>query len=103
MWWVTKWPMARARVTRAIATNAVAAIAVVRASAIAAAVIIAAAATTIAHCHYWQQQWQWGWDGAKDMAAHATTGERGVMVAMGHGLCVCFLCVWRDHKKYGRT
>jgi hypothetical protein len=32
------------------------------------------------------------------MAAHATTGERGVMVAMGHGLCV-FLCVWRDHKK----
>jgi hypothetical protein len=31
-------------------------------------------------------------DGAKDMAAHATTGERGVMVGMGHGLCV-FLCV----------
>jgi hypothetical protein len=31
-------------------------------------------------------------DGEKDTAAHATTGERGVMVAMGHGLCVCF-CV----------
>jgi hypothetical protein len=28
--------------------------------------------------------------GAKDMAARATTGERGMMVAMGHGLCVCF-------------
>jgi hypothetical protein len=37
-------------------------------------------------------------DGVKDTAAHAMTGERGVMVAMGHGLCV-FLCVWRDHKK----
>jgi hypothetical protein len=23
-------------------------------------------------------------------AAHATTGERGMMVAMGPGLCVCF-------------
>ncbi len=29
-------------------------------------------------------------DGTKDMAAHATTGERGMMMAMGHGLCVCF-------------
>jgi hypothetical protein len=29
-------------------------------------------------------------DSAKDMAARATIGERGVMVAMGHGLCVCF-------------
>ncbi len=52
----------------------------------------------------WQQQHgQWlqqrGWwafdggnngDGAKDMAACAMTGERGMMVAMGHGLCVCF-------------
>ncbi len=37
-------------------------------------------------------------DSAKDMAAHATTGERGMMVAMGHGLCVSF-CVWRDHEK----
>ncbi len=26
----------------------------------------------------------------KDTAACATTGERGVMVAMGHGLHVCF-------------
>ncbi len=41
-------------------------------------------------------------DGAKDMAACTMTGERGVMVAVGHGLCVC-LCVWRDHKKYGWT
>ncbi len=24
------------------------------------------------------------------MAARVTTGERGVMVATGHGLCVCF-------------
>jgi hypothetical protein len=32
-------------------------------------------------------------DGAKDPAIWATTGERGMMVAMGHGLCVCFgLC-----------
>jgi hypothetical protein len=29
-------------------------------------------------------------DGAKDTAAHATPGERGMMVAIGHGLCVCF-------------
>ncbi len=29
-------------------------------------------------------------DGAKDMAASASTGERGMMVAIGHGLCVCF-------------
>ena len=29
-------------------------------------------------------------DGAKDKVACATTGERGMMVAMGHGLCVCF-------------
>ncbi len=31
-------------------------------------------------------------DGAKDSAACATTGERGVMVAMGHGLCVFGVC-----------
>jgi hypothetical protein len=29
-------------------------------------------------------------DGAKDKAARATIGERGMMVVMGHGLCVCF-------------
>jgi hypothetical protein len=29
-------------------------------------------------------------EGAKDMAACATTGERRMMVAMGHGLCLCF-------------
>ncbi len=28
-------------------------------------------------------------DGVKDKAARATIGERGMMVAMGHGLCVC--------------
>ncbi len=28
--------------------------------------------------------------GAKDMAACIKTGERGMMVATGHGLCVCF-------------
>jgi hypothetical protein len=32
------------------------------------------------------------------MAAHATTGERGVMVAMGHGLCVS-LCVCGETTK----
>ena len=26
----------------------------------------------------------------KDMAAHTMPGERGMMVAMGHGLCVSF-------------
>ena len=42
-----------------------------------------------------QRGW-WAFDGgndgdnAKDRAACATTIERGVMVAMGHGLCVCF-------------
>ncbi len=31
--------------------------------------------------------------GAKDTTACITTGERGMMVARGHGLCVCFgLC-----------
>ncbi len=49
------------------------------------------------------QQWPWqrGWqafdgsnngDGTKNTAACAMTGKRGMMVAMGHGLCVCF-CV----------
>jgi hypothetical protein len=37
-------------------------------------------------------------DGAKDMAAHATTGERGMMVAVGHGLCVSF-CVRGETTK----
>jgi hypothetical protein len=32
------------------------------------------------------------------MAAHAKTGERGMMVVMGHGLCVCFVCVERLTK-----
>jgi hypothetical protein len=29
-------------------------------------------------------------DGAKDTPTCAMTGERGMMVAAGHGLCVCF-------------
>ncbi len=29
-------------------------------------------------------------DGAKDMATRARTGGGGMMVVMGHGLCVCF-------------
>ncbi len=58
-----------------------------------------------------QWRWQRGWQASnsgnngdgdgndvKDMAAHATPGERGIMVAMGHGFCV-FVCEWRDHKK----
>jgi hypothetical protein len=36
--------------------------------------------------------------GAKDTAACAMTGERGVMVAMGHGLYVCF-CVCGETTK----
>jgi hypothetical protein len=53
--------------------------------------------------HHGQWPWQRGWrafdggkngdgdgDGAKDTTAHATTGEKEMMVAMGHGLCVCF-------------
>ncbi len=28
--------------------------------------------------------------GVKDKAACAMIGERGMMVAMGHGVCVCF-------------
>jgi hypothetical protein len=46
-----------------------------------------------------QLLWQRGWwafdggnngDGAKDKATCTTIGERGMMVGMGHGLCVCF-------------
>jgi hypothetical protein len=43
----------------------------------------------------WQRRW-WAFNGsndgggAKDTAVCATTGERGMMVAMGHGMCVCF-------------
>jgi hypothetical protein len=37
-------------------------------------------------------------DGARDMAACTTTGERGIMVAMGHGFCVCF-CVSGETTK----
>jgi hypothetical protein len=48
---------------------------------------------------YGQWLWQRGWQafdggndggGAKDTATHVTAGERGMMVATGHGLCVCF-------------
>jgi hypothetical protein len=51
---------------------------------------------------YGQWLWQRGWrafngnnneDGAKDTAAHVTTGERGMMVAPGHGLCVYCVCL----------
>jgi hypothetical protein len=37
-------------------------------------------------------------DSTKDMAAHTTPGERGMMVAMGHGLCVSF-CVCGETTK----
>jgi hypothetical protein len=53
--------------------------------------------------HHGQWPWQRGWrafdgsnngdgdgDGTRDMAACATTGERGIIVAMGYGFCVCF-------------
>ena len=48
------------------------------------------------HSRHWQRKSGGGdngdgeADGTKDMAAHTTPGERGVMVAMGHGLCVSF-------------
>jgi hypothetical protein len=29
-------------------------------------------------------------DGTKDIAAHTTPGERGMMMVMGHGLCVSY-------------
>ncbi len=58
---------------------------------------------------YRQWLWQRGWRafdggndgaGAKDTASCIMTGEWGMMVVMGHGLCVCVSwCVWRDHKK----
>ncbi len=32
-------------------------------------------------------------DGAKDTAACITTGERGMMVVMDHGLCVYCVCL----------
>ncbi len=37
-------------------------------------------------------------NGTKDTAACAATGERGMMVAMGHGLCVSF-CVCGEAMK----
>ncbi len=37
-------------------------------------------------------------DGARDMAACATTGERGIMVAVSHGFCACF-CVSGETTK----
>jgi hypothetical protein len=37
-------------------------------------------------------------DGVRDMATCATTGERGIMVAVGHGFCVCF-CVSEETTK----
>jgi hypothetical protein len=37
-------------------------------------------------------------DGVKDTAACATIGERGMMVAKGHGLCVFLVCVERSQK-----
>jgi hypothetical protein len=62
-------------------------------------------------CPHGQWLWQRGWqafdgdnnsngdrDGAKDTAACATTGERGMMVVMGHGLCVSF-CVFGEAIK----
>ncbi len=38
-------------------------------------------------------------DGAKGTATCDTNGKRGMMVAMGHGLCVCF-GVWGETTKY---
>ncbi len=48
------------------------------------------------HSRYWRRKSNGGdngngeGDGTKDMAAHTMPGERGMMVAMGHGLCVSF-------------
>ncbi len=38
-------------------------------------------------------------DGVRDMAACTTTGVRGIMVAMGHGFCVCFCVSGETTKK----
>jgi hypothetical protein len=59
-----------------------------------------------------QWLWQRGWqasngsnngdgegDGTKDMAAHTTPGERGMMVAMGHSLCVSLCVCGKTTKK----
>ncbi len=61
--------------------------------------------------HHGQWPWRRGWqafeggnngygdeDIAQDKAACTAAGEKGMMLVMGHGLCV-FWCVWRDHKK----
>jgi hypothetical protein len=55
------------------------------------------------NCNQRQQHRQWlpqrGWrafdggdngESTKDMATCTMTGKRGMMVAMNHGLCVCF-------------
>ncbi len=46
-------------------------------------------------CYNWREGDDGGngdGDGVRDMATCATTGERGIMVAMGHGFCEYF-CV----------
>ncbi len=42
-------------------------------------------------------------DDTRDMAACTTTGERGIMVAMGHGFCVCFCVSGETTKKKKRA
>ncbi len=48
------------------------------------------------HSRHWQWKSKGGdngdgeGDGTKDIVANTTPGERGVMVVMGHGLCVSF-------------
>ena len=37
-------------------------------------------------------------DGTRDMATCAPFGERGIMVAMGHGFCVCFCVIGETTK-----
>ncbi len=62
------------------------------------------------HSRHWQRKRDGGdngdgeGDGTKDMAAHTTPGERGMMVAMGPGLCVSFWTTPHAHESSsGRT
>jgi hypothetical protein len=57
---------------------------------------------------YGQSLWQRGWqafnggndgDGMKDTAACVMAGERGMMVATGHDLCVCLGVCGETTKK----
>jgi hypothetical protein len=61
------------------------------------------------HSRHWRRKRDGGdngdgeGDGTKDMVAHTMPGERGMMVAMGHGLCVSFWVSGEMTKKIGTS